>query len=421
MLLLFCKRVKLVELLSKNCYNKYEHGGSYMLFIYICIGILNFIYFFIKLLPTNKDKIVFISRQSDKMTLDYRLIINDLKKRYPNYKVKVITRRIEKNYKDVFLKNTTLIFKQMYHLATSKICVIDGYNIAVSVLRHKKNLKVFQIWHSLGAIKKFGHQTIQTKKKQKFAKTLKMHQKYDYILSSSKAMNESYSKAFNCDENRIYNISLPRVDYLINNHNKIKNEIFKKYPNLKNKKNILYAPTFRDNNHYEIDNLINSIDFTKYNLIIKLHPCTKCASDYSKYNIEGFSAFKLLSVADYVITDYSGFSIESMILNKPTYIYAYDYDEYSRENGLNIDLKKEFKSYFFEDAKSLYNSINNETLDLVLINKLRKKYISDTSGKTTERLVDFIIKNGGVNEKIKNYDIKFFKASSHCSCNTEKD
>ena len=101
-----------------------------MLFIYICIGILNFIYFFIKLLPTNKDKIVFISRQSDKMTLDYRLIINDLKKRYPNYKVKVITRRIEKNYKDVFLKNTTLIFKQMYHLATSKICVIDGYNIA---------------------------------------------------------------------------------------------------------------------------------------------------------------------------------------------------------------------------------------------------------------------------------------------------
>jgi len=104
MLLLFCKRVKLVELLSKNCYNKYEHGGSYMLFIYICIGILNFIYFFIKLLPTNKDKIVFISRQSDKMTLDYRLIINDLKKRYPNYKVKVITRRIEKNYKDVFFK-----------------------------------------------------------------------------------------------------------------------------------------------------------------------------------------------------------------------------------------------------------------------------------------------------------------------------
>ena len=119
-----------------------------MLFIYICIGILNFIYFFIKLLPTNKDKIVFISRQSDKMTLDYRLIINDLKKRYPNYKVKVITRRIEKNYKDVFLKNTTLIFKQMYHLATSKICVIDGYNITVSVLRQKKNLKVFHILHS---------------------------------------------------------------------------------------------------------------------------------------------------------------------------------------------------------------------------------------------------------------------------------
>jgi len=385
-----------------------------MIFINICVFILRFIYFFIKFLPTNNNKIIFISRQSDKKSLDFRLIINDLNKRYPDYKIKVITRRIEKNYKDVLLKNTTLIFSQMFHLATSKICIIDGYNIAVSVLNHKKNLKIFQIWHSLGAIKMFGCQTLNTEKKIKFAKVLKMHQNYDYILSASEPMNQYYAKAFDSIEAKFYNMPLPRVDYLINNKKKIKNDILKDYPKLKNKKNILYAPTFRNNNHYEIDQLIANIDFSKYNLIIKLHPCMKC-DDYSKYDIPKYSAFSLLAVSDYVITDYSGFLLESLIINKPVYIYAYDYQEYISNNGLNIDLKEEFKNCFYEDSISLYKSIDEQKYNMGELNNLRKKYITDTTGKATEKIVNFIIKNGGLNEKIKNYNTKFFKETPYYS------
>lgn len=373
-------------------------GGSGMIFMYICTFFLRFIYFFLKLLPTNKNKILFLSRQSDKTSLDYNLLINDIQKRYSNYKIKVITKRIEKNFKDVFFKSLSIIFKQMYHLATSKICIVDGYNIPVSILKHKKSLKIFQIWHSLGAIKMFGCQILITKKQKKIAKIFRMHQNYNYILSASVCMNQYYRDAFNSHNAIIFNYPLPRVDYLINNHKKIRNSILKDYYELGNKKNILYAPTFRNTNNYKIDELIKKIDFNKYNLIIKLHPNIKCA-DYSKYDIPKYSAFSLLTIADYVITDYSGFLLESLIINKPVYIYAYDYEEYIQTNGLNIDLSKEFKFCFFKDADSLVNCINDNQYQKKEIKKLQKKYIIDTSGQVTPKLVNYIIKNGGQNAK----------------------
>ena len=104
---------------------------------------------------------------------------------------------------------------QLYHLATSRVCIIDGYNIAVSVLNHKSELKIFQIWHSLGAIKKFGYQTLNTVKSKKTAKIFKMHNNYDYITCSSNDMIKYFSKSFNYERNNFVPIGLPRIDYLL--------------------------------------------------------------------------------------------------------------------------------------------------------------------------------------------------------------
>ena len=45
-------------------------------------------------------------------------------------------------------------------LSTAHVCIIDGYCIPVSVLHHRKELRVVQVWHALGAIKKFGRQAL---------------------------------------------------------------------------------------------------------------------------------------------------------------------------------------------------------------------------------------------------------------------
>lgn len=56
---------------------------------------LNVIYFFLKLLPTDADKVVFLSRQSDKIPRDFVMIQDELKKNKQNIKMVTICHRLE--------------------------------------------------------------------------------------------------------------------------------------------------------------------------------------------------------------------------------------------------------------------------------------------------------------------------------------
>ena len=70
---------------------------------------------------------------------------------------------------------------QMYHIATSKVVVLDGYCIAASVLNHKPDTKIVQMWHALGTIKKFGYQVLGTEEGSDpdVARIMRMHKNYD--------------------------------------------------------------------------------------------------------------------------------------------------------------------------------------------------------------------------------------------------
>ena len=145
--------------------------------------------------------------------------------------------------------------------------IVDGYNIPVSVLKHKKNTTVIQMWHALAAIKKFGYQSIGYKDgvNKTIAKILKMHANYDYVISGSEAMKPYFAEAFKIDKEKIISIGTPYVDYLLKTSSRQKQKIYKKYPVLKRKTNILYSPTFRKDGRDNIDEVIKNIDLDKYN------------------------------------------------------------------------------------------------------------------------------------------------------------
>jgi len=367
--------------------------------LYIFVYFLKLIYFLLKLLPT-KNKIVFISRQTDKPSLDFRRLAREIENIDNDIEIVYVTKKMKKTLSDG-IKNIINMFIQMYHLATSKVCVTDGYNITISVLNHKKDLKVFQLWHSLGAIKKFGYQTLNTNKSKKMAKVLKMHKNYDYITCSSNEMIKHFSKSFGYKKKSFIPIGLPRIDYLLKYTKRNKRKIYSIYPKFKNRKIILYAPTFRDNDNYKINELIDAIDLKKYVLIVKIHPNMNYKINYKDnvYTCEEFTSLQLLSVANYVITDYSGFSIEASVLEKPIYLYVYDLKEYSKNPGINIDLKKELPGCVFEDPNKLYKKLNSEKYDIKIIKSYRERYVSYYDGTVAKKLANLIVKEGIKNEK----------------------
>ena len=181
----------------------------------------------------------------------------------------------------------------MYHLATAKVCIVDSYVIPISILKHKKSLKIVQVWHALAAIKKFGYAILDKKEgsTREVAQLMNMHKNYDYVISGSEAMIPFFAAAFNVKEEIIKPYALPRVDYLLDKSNQInvKENILLNYPELKSKKVILYAPTFRKNEVLEIDELIKGINFNNYCLIIKKHPLDKTVIEPEMNNCCQFS------------------------------------------------------------------------------------------------------------------------------------
>jgi len=331
-----------------------------------------------------------LSRQDNKPSIDFEYIINEIHHKYPEKEIIVLTKRMEKTNIKQIISYMFHPFVQMHYLATSKICIIDGYQITVSVLKHKKSLKVIQIWHSLAAIKKFGYQTLYTKKDQIIAKLMCMHKNYDAIVSGSEEMKRFFSKAFNYPEDKFITCGLPRIDYLLKTEKNNKKKVYKEYPELKKEKIVVYVPTFRTYDEYKFAELIEAFSNTNYKLIVKKHPRTKVLID-DKYTYDKCSSLEFLSVADYVITDYSAAAIEAAILNKPILLYVYDYEKYCELEGVNTNLFEDLPGYVFKDAKDLVKCLKTTKYDQKVLDKYREKYITVCDGTSTEKLVKYIM------------------------------
>lgn len=374
------------------------------------------VYFFIKLIFKQKKQVLFLSRQFDNLSLNYQMIIDELKKNNINYKYvckKVDTSindsiRTNGNYsstklliKNFFynIKGSLLyyfsLYKQMRLISQSKVIIVDGYNLPLCLLKHKKETKVIQLWHALGAIKKFGYQSIGKKDgvSRVVAKILKMHANYDYIISGSSGMNKYFSEAFNTNIEKVLPIGTPTVDYLKIANKDIQKKIYIKYPIMKDKINVLYSPTFRNNNGYNLTELVEYFDFNKYNLIITFHPkVNNIISDNRIICIDNneFSTFDILKVCDYVITDYSALMIDAVIAQKKILLYVYDYEEYSIDNGLNIDLLKDFPNLTKKSAKEIIDIIVNNKYDFDELEKFREKYTPNIKESSTIKIVELI-------------------------------
>lgn len=364
----------------------------------ICISkvFLNIIYFFLKCIKS-KDKVVLLSRQSNKPSIDFEFIEKEILKRNDKIQVKVLCKTLNDGLIDR-IKYCFYILKCMYYISTAKVCIVDGYSIPISILKHKKKLEIIQIWHASGAIKKFGLQSLNKKEGRgsSIAKVMDMHKNYSHVMAPSSATAKFYEEAFGIDESKIFINGLPRLDYLLDENlkeNKIEN-FYKEYPQYKDKKTILYVPTFRkdvDNTVY-IEKLINSINFSIYNLIIKLHPLdnSKIAEEY-KVN-KKYSTYDLLKISDYIITDYSAVAFEASILNKPLYFYVYDIDRYGKTRGLNINLFEEINKAASTNAKEIIKVIENDEYDFEELEEFKIKYMGTNYYNNTCKLVDFIFK-----------------------------
>lgn len=359
------------------------------------IVLLNIIYLFIKLFPT-KNKITFISREKNEPSLDFKLLSEAIKKKNASIEIVILCKRLDPGIRNR-ITYVFHMFRQMYHIATSKVVILDTYCICISVLKHKKRLKVVQMWHAMGSLKKFGYSILDQKEgsNSQIAKWMHMHENYDYVFTSSEQCLKNFAEAFNVSVDKMVVMPPPKVDLIID-AKRIKDNrerVLKKYPILKKKKNILYCPTFRKNTgmRRDIQKLIDEVDFKKYNLVIKLHPLSKTVIDDKRIIFDrDFSTIEVAAACDYVITDYSAVVFEIALLNKPLFFYAYDRQTYvnNRDFYMNYD---EMPGVISDNPKVIVEAIENKKYDLKKVKKFALENVKPQKNGYTNSVVKFIL------------------------------
>ena len=370
-----------------------------MKYIVIKFGIvfLNVIYFFIKLFSRQKNKITFISRQGNDLPIDFKMILEELKNENEGAETVILCKELKDRIKNK-IEYFFHMFKQMYHIATSKIVILDGYCITVCVLKQRKDLVVIQIWHALGSLKKFGYSSLDLAdgRNSKMAKTMKMHQNYTYILTSSQISRKFFQEAFNAKEEQMKVINLPRVDFLQSEDAKeqVVNKFKQIYPETdNNKENILYCPTKRKKINLKVEEMAKEVPLEKYNFIVKLHDGTEIIYIDGKKIERGknFLGLELLHIADYIITDYSAIVFEATITKKPIYFYAFDYDDYMKNRGTYIDYEKEMPGPICKQWKEIIELIEEKHYEQEKELAFCHQYIDNLEENATKRLVNLIL------------------------------
>ncbi len=314
-------------------------------------------------------------------------------------------------YKDA----TTLLFelkkpfdflRSIFHLATSKVIVVDNYYGFLSKSAFKPSVECIQLWHANGAIKKFGLEdpSIETRNKRAMARFKSVYNRFDKVVVGSEAMADVFKQAFGTSDGKILRSGMPRTDVFFDRSAKAKAEtkLLRQFPVLKVKKVILYAPTYRENQLLDAELRIDlkslAAQFAdEYVLLLKIHPAVKnkikIPSELSHF-VYDFSSYHqlndLLFVTDILITDYSSIPFEYCLLNRPIIFFLYDLEEYEKERGIWDDYLTFLPGPIAYSSEEVTTIIKNDQFDLGRIRSFSDKWNQYSHGESSKNIVCLI-------------------------------
>lgn len=306
-------------------------------------------------------------------------------------------------------------FSYFWYLMRAGIWLFDSRQL--SYMRKKKSVTYIQTWHGT-PLKKLaldmdrmdmGGSTDIENYHQQFRKTCR---DWDYLVSQNKFSTEIFKSCFAFNDRPILQIGYPRNDVLINDNYPDKIREYKEKLGLPlDKKVILYAPTWRDNEYSEKGKykFASKLDFDKvrkeladdYVFIVKYHYLVSDQIDWTPYKgfVYTFDETKdiawLYLVSDMLITDYSSVMFDYSLLERPMLFFAYDLEDY----------KENLRGFYFDFVNDVPGPISKDTDQLIRdikeynTNNWKEKYKiyhdkfnSIDDGHASQKIIDVIKK-----------------------------
>lgn len=337
-----------------------------------------------------RHQVCFFSRQSDGLTEDFSLLQAELISADPTMQIKTVCCRY-RDRRDGLPRFLWACLRSLFLAARAEVCVLDGYWPVICLLRDKKDLRVIQIWHSVGKIKQSGYQTLDkpSGRSSRMARAMCMHRNYDYIIAGGHAWDEYYCAAFDVDRSVLRNWGLPRLDRLSAAPSAA--SLLARHPELRGRKIVLYAPTYRTYPLEIPDTFFSQFPPDRYALLCRYHPNQVFAGGEGRNDYPQEDIFDLLCLCDYFITDYSSLALEAAAMNKPTVYYLPDDERYRGENGVNIDLHEAMPGCTFSAPADVFRLIDSGSYPVDQLLRYRRLYLPDPLGHAVEEITALIL------------------------------
>lgn len=256
-------------------------------------------------------------------------------------------------------------------------------------------------WHGTGPKK--GGNAVPGRKDYDFSQV-------DILCVDGKYMRDVMLQYFGACERGLLYSGRPREDELFRFQESDRKRIRNRLRLPEEKKIILYMPTWREYGNQELDyDYWRSRISDQYVMLIRAHHFSGSLQpnhqgDSFLYDMSSYpNVNELYWIADILISDYSSAFFDYGLLGKPMICYAYDYDRYTREYGLFMDLQNEFPGGIKRSEQEVIDEIYTIASDYTAASGLCRQYCEsyvthngDATEQCLNRLAELLKRDDGV-------------------------
>lgn len=363
--------------------------------------VFKMLYCIFSLLPLNEKKLLFASDSRSDMSGNFQYVYDEIVRRNIDYQIHFMLKKgvsEKKTYKE--------IVDLAYHIATSKVVILDDFYPMIYSLKIREGAELVQLWHAVGAFKTFGFSRLGRPGGP--SPKSRNHRNYTKAIVSSKNVAKHYAEGFGIDKEKVISTGIPRTDVFFDKdyQQSVREKLYAEFPFLKEKKVIMFAPTFRGNGQQSAHYPMEVLDLARlyeqlheeYVFLFKIHPFVKndfsIPYQYSDFYYD-FSSYReindLLFITDILITDYSSVCFEFALLNKPMLFFAFDVEEYVRTRDFYYDFHSFIPGPLVRSAEEIVERIQRRDFNTEKIDPFVRYFFDDADGRASERVVDQII------------------------------
>jgi CDP-glycerol glycerophosphotransferase (TagB/SpsB family) len=289
------------------------------------------------------------------------------------------------------------LIRGMYLLRTSALFIVDNAYLPIHVGPHGARTTVVQVWHAVGALKRFG---LDTRRPPDEPESTFLHRYYDWVVTTSEAARQPWSRALRTPPDHVLPLGTPRTDGLFDDRARAeaRERVLRAYPVLRGRRVLVYAPTFRGRGRRKSAG--SSLEARRLRaalpeddvLVLKTHPNL----DPAAISTDGFDvivdpAFEindLLAATDVLITDYSSSIFEYAVVRKPLVLLVGDLRDYESDPGLYLDYRTEMIGTQVDDTEGVIAAILADRFDMSGYDAFIARHLGASDGHSSTRFVE---------------------------------